>query len=180
VGAAANCVQLGKQPVCSLVSNKRRGLNVASYERVVLCVVQVQNPFLPSTYLERMLGTCSMAIATNDRMKMQSCSLTAAHASGQLIVENGTSSLVSYVCQTDTLHNTAAYCCCSLLFTAAGLVRDFGPQLTADIVHAMGPQLTAALVNEFGGSFTSQLVRAFDYPLTAGEQGLQHVTCKWC
>jgi hypothetical protein len=51
----------------------------------------------------------------------------------------------------------------------AGLVRDFGPHLTADVVHAMGPRLTSALVGEFGGSFTSQLVRAFGYPLTAGE-----------
>jgi hypothetical protein len=58
----------------------------------------------------------------------------------------------------------AADCVC-----AAGLVRDFGPHLTADVVHAMGPSLTSALVVEFGGSFTSQLVRAFGYPLTAGE-----------
>jgi hypothetical protein len=62
-------------------------------------------------------------------------------------------------------------CCCLLLLTVntAGLVRDFGPHLTADVVHAMGPRLTSALVGEFGGSFTSQLVRAFGYPLTAGE-----------
>lgn len=56
--------------------------------------------------------------------------------------------------------------------SAASLVRDFGPHLTADIVHAMGPALTSELVGQFGGSFTSQLVRAFGYPLTAGEAGL--------